>query len=185
MFAQTFVDTRVSARKPATIIASVGMQALAVCALLLIPLLHPEVLIPKIETPVYVPLHIVTLPPPVQHTTAAAAHASTAPRVFTAPAKIPATIAKIVDVMDTAPEAPGVYIPGAAAIGNVMSDIVGVPLSLPEKPPAPKPAVQPKPATAAPMHVSSGVQSAKLLFGPKPAYPPLARTARQQGTVKL
>jgi periplasmic protein TonB len=33
--------------------------------------------------------------------------------------------------------------------------------------------------------VGGGVQSAKLIFGPKPLYPPIARAARTQGTVRI
>lgn len=35
------------------------------------------------------------------------------------------------------------------------------------------------------MRISSSVQTARLIFGPKPAYPVLAKTTRTQGTVKI
>ena len=39
--------------------------------------------------------------------------------------------------------------------------------------------------TPARVPVSSGVQAAKIMYQPKPTYPPVARTARMQGVVRL
>ena len=50
-------------------------------------------------------------------------------------------------------------------------------------PPAPKP--QPALKQMEPVRVGGGVQAAKLIFSPKPVYPPLARQARISGTVRL
>jgi len=55
----------------------------------------------------------------------------------------------------------------------------------PFPPPAPLTKVITPPAPVAPIRIATGVQAAKLMFGPKPAYPPLARAARVQGVVKL
>lgn len=53
-----------------------------------------------------------------------------------------------------------------------------------QPPPAPiVKASPPQPTT--PVQVGGDVQAGKLLFGPKPAYPPLARTTRTQGTVRI
>src|SRR5882757_4791487 len=53
------------------------------------------------------------------------------------------------------------------------------------RPPAP-PVAKTEPAPpAVPVRISAGAQAAKLLFGPKPAYPQLARAARVQGTVRI
>jgi protein TonB len=35
------------------------------------------------------------------------------------------------------------------------------------------------------LRVGTGVQAANLIFGPKPVYPQLAKSARVQGTIKL
>src|SRR5580658_6296354 len=53
-----------------------------------------------------------------------------------------------------------------------------------QPPTAPMHTVTPTPR-AAPVRVGIGVQSAKLIFGPRPVYPPLARTTRTQGSVKI
>jgi protein TonB len=50
----------------------------------------------------------------------------------------------------------------------------------PPQPAAPKPA-----APHAPLRVGTGVQAANLIFGPKPVYPQLAKSARVQGTIRL
>jgi protein TonB len=44
---------------------------------------------------------------------------------------------------------------------------------------------QAAPAPIGPVHVSTGVQAAKLVRQVKPVYPPLARQARISGTVRL
>jgi protein TonB len=49
----------------------------------------------------------------------------------------------------------------------------------------PTPQREPQKPVAHPIVVGTGVQAAKLLVAPKPAYPPLARAARVQGTVRL
>jgi protein TonB len=41
------------------------------------------------------------------------------------------------------------------------------------------------PAPTAPVRVSGGVQSAKLVFGPKPSYPHTALITRTQGIVRI
>jgi protein TonB len=53
-------------------------------------------------------------------------------------------------------------------------------------PPAPAPVVKPPTSAAtAPVHVGGAVQSAKLVFGPRPSYPRTALITRTQGTVRI
>jgi len=77
-------------------------------------------------------------------------------------------------------------VPGGVAggaMGGVLGGIIGaVPSAAPPPPPPPK-----KVETAAPQRIKIGgsVQQAKLVRQPHPVYPPLAKQARIQGTVKL
>ena len=66
-------------------------------------------------------------------------------------------------------------IPGATAI---------LPESRPS-PPQPAAAVVKPEVPKGPLRVGTGVQAARLLFGPKPPYPTLAKAARVQGTVRI
>jgi len=186
MFAQTFVDTQSSRNKPWTMAASLGIQSVALGTLLIIPLMHPEMLHPKFETPLWIPIRLKPEPPrPVAPKGGAVAPTAT-PHVFTAPSSIPSKVAKIVEAMPDAPETTGIYIPGASAIGIAGMPTGAVSVALPDKPPAAKPPnpVQTK-AADGPMRVGGSVQASRLLFGPKPPYPPIAKAARVQGTVKL
>jgi protein TonB len=65
--------------------------------------------------------------------------------------------------------------------GGVLSGIIG---GLPAAPPPPPPPPKPK-APTAPIRVGGNVQAANLISQPKPQYPPLAKAARVQGTVKF
>ena len=94
---------------------------------------------------------------------------------------MPAHAGMIVD------DAPSLSVVGAVSGGPYVGvpgavDLPGRVTPLPEAPPV----ATPKPAPpAGPVHVSTGVQAARLIFGPKPLYPPLARAARVQGNVRL
>jgi protein TonB len=72
--------------------------------------------------------------------------------------------------------------PGGTA-GGVLGGIIG---GLPSAaPPPPPPPAKPKPAPAAPQRIGGNVMAASLIRQPKPSYPPLAKAARVQGTVKF
>src|SRR4051794_22951660 len=100
---------------------------------------------------------------------------------LTAPKTVPKEIKMIVE-SDEPPSAAGVVggIPGGVA-GGALSGILG---GAPIGPPPPKPAEKPK-APTAPIRVGGNVQQANLIKQPKPLYPPLAKAARVQGTVKF
>jgi periplasmic protein TonB len=55
----------------------------------------------------------------------------------------------------------------------------------PPPPPPPPPVKEVKPKQEGPVRQSSGVQAAKCVNCPKPAYPPIAKQARIQGAVVL
>jgi len=72
-------------------------------------------------------------------------------------------------------------IPGAA--GGALSGILGS-AGVPPPPPPPPPPPKPKPALG-PQRIGGQVQASKIISQPKPVYPPLAKAARVQGTVKF
>ncbi len=184
MFDQTFVGLQSEAKKPWTVAASLAFQCGVVGILLLIPLLHPELLQLKIEVPIFIPLRPLTEVKPA--VAVAAAHRQGPARTFTAPTKIPDRIAVVVE--DAPPAEVAVnFGPVGPAAGFGTAGLTGLNSApLPNYVPPPPAATIRKPEVPkAPLHVSSGIQAAKLLFGPKPAYPSLARAARVQGTVRI
>jgi protein TonB len=105
--------------------------------------------------------------------------------IMKAPTVIPKTIARIKEEAAPPPQAnvgvvggvPG-GVPGGSA-GGVIGGIIG---GVGNAPPPPPP---PKASTPKRIRVGGQVESAKLMFQPKPEYPPLAKMARIQGTVRL
>jgi protein TonB len=157
--------------------------------LLLVPLLHPEILRTKVDVPLFVRLEPIHKLVQIQTTQVPAGAHTSAPKVFTAPPKIPTQIARIIDTNPApVPEAFAVVGPPTGAFsgpGGIGDLIGGIPNTPPPAAVKPAPAEKPTPAPSGPIHVSEGVQQAKLIFGPKPPYPPLAKTARVQGTVRI
>jgi protein TonB len=187
MFDQTFVDAHAHTRRPWTVALSLAVQSLLVGVLLIIPILHPEILHPKIDVPIFV--HLQRAPEIVRAEPAhsSAAPHSLAPHVFVAPTTIPNFVKRVVDT-DVAPATESFYmgsaVPGAGQGSDILSSIVQ---SVPDAP-APRPKAQPQPSVApatGPVRVSEGVQAARLIYGPKPPYPPLAITAHVEGRVRM
>ena len=112
--------------------------------------------------------------------------------VLTAPAAIPEHVAILAPGVDLPPEievgVPG-GVPGGIP-GGVLAGISGgvlQPLAVPAPPQVvevkpPKPVEPPKPQR---ITVDSDIQEAKLLVKAAPIYPPMARQARIQGSVRL
>jgi len=73
-------------------------------------------------------------------------------------------------------------IPGGAA-GGMLGGLLGGLPSAPPPPPPPKEA--PKPVNNKPIRVGVNVSQANLIKQARPVYPPLAKAARVQGTVKF
>jgi protein TonB len=103
-----------------------------------------------------------------------------------APKTIPKDIAMIKED-ELPPPSAGVGVVGGVAggmaggsINGVLGGIIGsVPTAAPPPPPPPKA------ATPQRIRVGGNVQAANLIHQVKPAYPPLAKQARIQGTVEL
>ncbi|HTA41498.1 MAG TPA: energy transducer TonB [Bryobacteraceae bacterium] len=183
MFEQTFVNTQGQTRKPWTVAASLLFQSGIIAIALLVPLLR----VAALQRPETLPVWLAPPTPQrvVQRETKPAMRTSVASRpIFRleslqAPTAVPRKI-------DLAPDAPEVAMPvsGAPAGTSVFSLVSG---NAVQPPPVAVPPVNKTsaPVQSAPLHVSGGVQSAKLIFGPKPAYPALAKATHTMGTVRL
>jgi protein TonB len=113
----------------------------------------------------------------------------TAPKQFVAnqliaPKAVPTKILMVTE--EEAPLATGVVggIPGGmpGAGGGLSGLMTGLPSAPP--PPAPKPP-PPAPKPVGPQKIGGNVIAANIISQVRPVYPPLAKMARQQGTVKF
>jgi periplasmic protein TonB len=181
MFDHTLLDSA-----PARKALPVGyiLEAALVGALMLFPLIYTEGLPRRVFEGV-IPMP----PPPAAPAPAARVRQErhvTAEEILNSHLVIPRTIKQVVDT----PEPPDVAsamntfgVPGGA------SD--GVPDGIPQgiwstgNLPPPPPLAATRPRRRTPLPVGGQVQAAKLIFGPVPEYPPLARAARIQGIVHL
>jgi protein TonB len=105
-----------------------------------------------------------------------------------APKSIPKDIAMIKEEDLPPPSAAGGVVggvpggvPGGSA-GGVIGSIMG---SVGAAPPPPPPKVEAKPVTPQRIRVGGNVQAANLIRKVTPQYPPLAKQARVQGTVRF
>jgi protein TonB len=183
MFEQTFVQSQSRGRNQWTVAVSLSLQCLGIAILLLIPLLHNEALrIPDPPQPRLIRTWI-DQPPVPKHAanTHAAGVVAPAPErpVFLYPT-IHKNTARQIEMPTGSPEPATWSGPAGAALSSPLGEVA----SLPERAVAQTQAT-PKPVVAGPLRVGGGVEAAKLLFGPKPVYPQLAKMARSQGVVKL
>jgi protein TonB len=104
------------------------------------------------------------------------------------PASIPDKVAIVEDPDLAPPSSSGVVggIEGANGPGNGVIDNVVATSATPPPPPL-VPLVKPTAPSAPPTRIKLGgaVQRSKFISGPLPVYPPLARQARIEGTVRL
>lgn len=195
MFEQTFVDGTGKTNKGWTVVVSFIVQVLLIGVMILIPLIYTDTL-PKATLTSFL---VAPPPPPPPPPPPAAATpvkvVKVAPRQFDAgrlmaPKQIPKEIANIKEEELPPPSAsagvvggvPG-GVPGGAP-GGVIGGIIGsVPTAAPPPPPPVKQEV--KPATPQRIRVGGNVQAANLIRKITPQYPPLAKQARVQGTVKF
>jgi protein TonB len=195
MFEQTFVGDG-KTKKPWTIVVSFVGQIAFVGLLVILPMIFFEQLpgaqlISSLVAPPPPPP-----PPPPPAAAAPVKVVKVIPRQFDAgklmaPKVIPKEVATIKEE-ELPPPTSGVAgvvggVPGGVAggtPGGVLGGIIGsVPSAAPPPPPPPK--KEEKPATPQRIKIGGSVQQAKLVRQPHPVYPPLAKQARIQGTVKL
>jgi protein TonB len=188
MFDQTFVDTNGQTRKAWTVPVSLAAQGVLVGALVIMPILHPGLLQVKIDPPIFVRLTPIKDIVQTERTpTTATSSRPTLHREFVAPTKVPPTIANIHDADFGAVVPDNMAMVGVGNYAGPGGDILST-LNVAKLPDAPQPKPRPAPEPAAPsgpVAVSAGVQAANLIYGPKPPYPPLARAAHIQGTVRI
>ena len=173
--------------KRATLPIAYIFEAIIVGITVLVPLIYTEAL-PKAQLMTF--LAAPPPPPPPPPPPAAAPpprvfHKMSAEDLMRAPTVIPKTIAQ--EKQEQPQGAVGVVggVPGGVpggSFGGVLGGVIGGVLSSASAPPPPPP-----PKAQAPKRIRVGgmVESARLIFQPKPEYPPLAKMARIQGTVRL
>ena len=194
MFEQTFVDGTVKTNKGWTVILSFGLQIIAVGVLVLIPLIYTDTLPKATLTSFLVAPPPPPPPPPPPQPVAQVKVVKVAPRQFDAgrlmaPKSIPKEIAMIKEEDLPPPSAAGGVVggvpggvPGGTA-GGVIGGIIGsVPVAAPPPPPPP---VKAEVKQVQRIRVGGNVQAANLIRKVTPQYPPLAKQARVQGTVKF
>lgn len=189
MFEQSLMDTAIGKTRTSwAVLASFTLQMLLVGVAILIPLLNYAGL-PATELMTFL---VAPPPPPPPPPPPVTVKVKVAPREFDTgklvqPVDIPEDIA-ILDE-DVAPVASiaGVVggVPGGAFGGSLGGVIGGIISSTPMVAPPPPPPVKKKPPPPKRIRVGGSVQRANLIRQVRPVYPPLARQARIQGTVKL
>jgi protein TonB len=184
MFEQSVLPN-VPAKRPytfvlVTVAELAGLALIVVAPLFFIPVLVP----PKLPVVVRFVHAVVSIKLDNARSGPVASRQTFVPRrVFYAPTHIPTQIAKA-DALITNTGAPDVGT--GPALGSTLGVPDGLDLtgSIVPVPAPPKPAT-PKPTNTAPIHVSSGVQEAKLINRVIPHYPRLAIQTRQSGKVHL
>jgi periplasmic protein TonB len=189
MFEQAILDSTGGSRRPVTFMISAAGQTAALALIVAATIANVPGLPPRLMFTAPVPFSPAPKPQPVAQE-AVVRGPSAANRPFVAPREIFPRIAQPVvladEAMAAAPSPAGVE-GGLPGHGGPPCVVCQAAAELPARPaPAPTPAVKPQAAAPhVPVHVSSGVQAAKLIHQVKPLYPPLAKQARIQGAVRL
>ncbi len=188
MFEQTFVDGVGKTKRPYTILLSFAIQIVLIGVLVIIPLIYYETMSgAQFSSLLIAPAPPPPPPPPPPPQVVKVVH--TAPKQFIAnqliaPKSVPKNILMVTE--EEAPLATGVIggIPGGMpGAGGALGGIIGgLPAAAPPPPPKAPP---PPPKPVGPQRIGGNVQAANLINAVKPVYPPLAKMARQQGTVKF
>jgi protein TonB len=190
MFEQTFVEGNVKTKTPFTVMGSFIIQCFLVGIAILIPLIYTDTLPAGQLTSFLVAPPPPPPPPPPPEAAPVQKVVRVAPRQFDAgrllaPKSIPKNIAMITED-ELPPPTPATGVVGGIAGGFGGGTIGGIIGSVSmAAPPPPEVKAAPKPVVPQRIPVGGNVQQAKLVNQPRPAYPPLARQARIQGTVRF
>ncbi|SRR5258708_3644388 len=176
----TFESTgRIRTRSRRWMFATFALNGSVLLALIVIPLIFPEALPNKFRD-----ILLTTPPPPAQPAPQQREQPAHTVRVvprdetMTAPSSIPRRITMV--AIREVP-APGWEIPGADLGGPGP----GIPGCDPFNCADTRPAIVVRHVTQGPAHISSGVATGLLIQKTIPIYPPIARSARVEGTVAL
>jgi periplasmic protein TonB len=181
MFDQTFVDTNGQTRRPWTVAVSLTLQMALVAVALIVPLLRVASLDLPLKVQIQLPLEKVDLK--LKPETKAVPHplqVVSRPIFHLAGVQTPTAVVRN---LEPALDAPEIGTVPAGTAGLTGPSLGLLPSGIVVQPPPAQAVKASAPSPAAPLSVGGDVQAGKLLFGPKPAYPPLARTTRTQGTV--
>jgi protein TonB len=175
MFEDSLVESRVgqvSSSKRWTMLASIGLQVAVAGVVMVLPLLHPEAMPFRLESPkVVMPLMPKPPVPVVVERESAASSSSVA---------IPS---------ETRPLLPGLHPvggdpPPVAAFGSEMRMMDALPSGIVAGGGrGPVVSVAPVRAPVVPLHVSTGVLQGMLIAPIRPVYPAIAKAAHVEGTV--
>ena len=188
MFEQSLMETAIGKTKTSwAVLASFALQMLLVGVAILIPLLNYAGL-PATELMTFL---VAPPPPPPPPPPPVTVKVKVIPREFDAgkliqPVDIPEDVAIFEEAAAPVASIAGVVggVPGGAFGGSLGGVISGIISSTPMVAPPPPP-VKKKPPPPKRIRVGGTVQRANLIRQVRPVYPPLARQARIQGTVKL
>ena len=193
MVEQSLMEKNIQTRTSWTVALSFGLQMATIGVALLIPLLnYYDIPVAELTTFLVAPP---PPPPPPPPPAAVVKPKKVIPKEFdagqlTQPKKIPDKVA-IIEEDDMPPPSAGIAgvvggVPGGSAGGQVGGVLGGIISNTPAvAPPPPPPPVKKAPPPPQRIRVGGAVQKARLLRQVQPQYPPLARQARIQGTVKL
>ncbi|MBI4479037.1 MAG: TonB family protein [Acidobacteria bacterium] len=173
---------RMRTKKPLAVFISFVIQTLITGIMVLIPLIYTEAL-PRRELMTF--LMAPPPPPPPPPPPAPAPKVRVVPRVVQQPQEMvqPKAIPKQVAILKEEPLPPPGPVGGVVGgidsglMGGAAGGMLGGIIAAPPPPPPPPPQER--------IRVGGQVQSAKLVNQARPVYPPLARQARIQGTVRL
>lgn len=179
MFDQTFVDHAQTTKEPFALAASVFLESFAVGLLILIPLIYTQAL-PSAQLK-----NLLTAPPPPSAPPKPPAGMKqqrvVAARTFSIPTAPTAIPKQINPEIRTEPD---IAVPGGVTQGNATDNVITGIIGSVSGPPPPAPGEKPKPPSK-PLRVATGVAEANLIHKVMPVYPPLAKSARVQGTVEF
>ena len=182
MFEGSLVEStpllRSRSRKP--LYTSVAIQAALAAALIMIPLLHPEII------PVHPPTLILTAPiipkatpppPPTVHVEATTAPSTPQPAAYAPPRINVNTFSSLSDAINSN-DAPI----GAVSLSNMGTS--GIPTGVLNGDPTSHVSISPAPkANTGPLRISQGISAGLLLSPILPIYPPIAKMTHTQGVV--
>ena len=180
-------------RKPWTVAVSFAGQVVLVALAVLVPLVSTEAL-PRGH---FYDVWIAGPPPPpparhAESTTVKPARRPT-PRMSLTELRQPAKIPQTVEIVQEDPEFKRAGVAGGTGVeggtgdpgmGNLVIESIVRQAPKPAPPPA-VPVVKETPKPIPRLQVGGQVQAAKLISGPRPVYPTLAKQARISGVVKL